>query len=74
MSFVSLKVPKRRILCNVEKCKKGAVMSDTENTVSRHEIFEDIRASELARGATEDDAARIAAERVDQVMDLKKAE
>ena len=49
-------------------------MSDTENTVTRHEIFEDIRASELARGATEDDAARIAAERVDQVMDLKKAE
>ncbi len=49
-------------------------MADTENTVSRHEIFEDIRASELARGASEDDAARIAAERVDQVMDLKKAE
>ena len=48
-------------------------MSDTENTVSRHEVFEEIRANELARGATEDDAARIAAERVDQVMDLKKA-
>lgn len=49
-------------------------MSDTENSVSRHEVFEEIRANELARGATEDDAARIAAARVDQVMDLKRAE
>ncbi|NTV40192.1 MAG: hypothetical protein HGA51_09620 [Demequinaceae bacterium] len=49
-------------------------MSDKEGTVSRHEVFEEIRANELARGATEDDAARIAAERVDKVMELKKAE
>jgi hypothetical protein len=46
-----------------------------ENTdLSRHEVFEQIRASELARGASEDDAARIAAEKVDQVMELKKAD
>lgn len=49
-------------------------MSDTENTVSRHAVFEEIRANELARGATEDDAARIAAARVDQVVELKKPE
>ncbi len=49
-------------------------MSDNENTVSRHEVFEEIRASEIARGATEDEAARIAAARVDQVMEVKKAE
>ncbi len=54
--------------------KKGASMSGTEDSVSRHAVFEDIRANELARGATEDDAARIAAERVDQVLELKKAE
>jgi len=49
-------------------------MSDKENTVSRHEVFEEIRASELARGASDDEAARIAAARVDQVMEIKKAE
>ena len=49
-------------------------MSGTENTVSRHAVFEEIRANELARGATEDDAARIAAARVDQVVELKRAE
>lgn len=74
VSFVSQKVPKSRILGNVERAREEPTMSDTENTVSRHEVFEEIRASELARGATEDDAARIAAERVDQVMELKKAE
>ncbi len=45
-----------------------------ETSVSRHEVFEQIRASELARGASEDDAARVAAEKVDQVMELKKSE
>lgn len=49
-------------------------MSDTDNTVSRHEVFEEIRSNELARGASEDDASRIAAEKVDLVMELKKAE
>jgi hypothetical protein len=49
-------------------------MSDNENTISRHVVFEEIRASELARGASEDDAARTAAARVDQVVELKKAE
>ena len=48
-------------------------MSDEENTVSRRAVFEEIRANELARGASEDEAARIAAERVDQVVELKKA-
>ena len=54
--------------------KRGVSMSDTADSISRHEVFEEIRANELARGATEDDAARIAAARVDQVMELKKAE
>lgn len=49
-------------------------MSDNADSISRHEVFEEIRANELARGATEDDAARIAAARVDQVLELKKAE
>ena len=47
-------------------------MSD-DTTPSRHEVFEQIRANELARGASEDDAARVAAEKVDQVVELKKA-
>lgn len=38
---------------------------------TRHEVFEQIRASELARGASEDEAARVAAEKVDQVLELK---
>lgn len=49
-------------------------MTDNDKAMSRHEVFEEIRASELARGATEDDAARVAAERVDKVMELKRAE
>jgi hypothetical protein len=52
---------------------KGGVMAE-DNTLSRHEVFEQIRASELARGASEDDAARVAAEKVDKVMELKRAE
>lgn len=49
-------------------------MSDNDKTVSRHEVFEEIRANELARGATEDDAARVAAEKVDKVLELRRAE
>jgi hypothetical protein len=56
-----------------EVTNEGGTMSD-DTTPSRHEVFEQIRASELARGASEDDAARVAAEKVDQVMELKKAE
>ena len=44
-----------------------------DTTPSRHQVFEQIRASELARGASEDDAARVAAEKGDQVMEIKKA-
>jgi hypothetical protein len=40
----------------------------TDKTPSRHQVYEQIRANELARGATEDDAARVAAETVDKVM------
>ena len=44
-------------------------MSENDDkTVSRHQVFEQIRASELARGASEDDAARVAAETVDKVI------
>lgn len=56
-----------------EVATKGGTMSD-ENTPSRHEVYEQIRANELARGASEDDAARVAAEKVDQVLELKRAE
>ncbi len=56
-----------------ERSEQGGTMSDEENTVSRRAVFEEIRANELARGASEDEAARIAAERVDQVVELKKA-
>ncbi len=34
----------------------------------RHKTFEKIRASELARGATEDEAAQTAAATVDKVL------
>lgn len=44
---------------------------DDSTTPTRHEVFEQIRASELARGASEDDAARVAAEKVDQVLERK---
>ena len=49
-------------------------MTENSGTVTRHQVYEQIRASELARGASEDEAARIAAERVDAVLELKKAE
>jgi len=56
-----------------EVATKGGTMSD-DTTPSRHEVYEQIRANELARGASEDDAARVAAEKVDQVLELKRAE
>jgi len=40
---------------------------NTDKTPSRHQVYEQIRARELARGASEDEAARIAAETVDKV-------
>lgn len=48
-------------------------MTDDAVTPTRHEVFERIRASELARGASEDDAARTAAEKVDQVLEREQA-
>lgn len=45
-------------------------MNDSR-TPTRHEVFEQIRASELARGASEDEAVRVATEKVDQVLELK---
>ncbi|WP_286215992.1 hypothetical protein [Demequina sediminis] len=38
-------------------------------TSTRHYRFEQIKARELARGASEDEATRIAAETVDKVME-----
>lgn len=49
-------------------------MTDDSGALTRHQVYEQIRASEKARGASEDEAARIAAERVDAVMEIKKAE
>ena len=42
-------------------------MGDQGVTDTRHYRFEQIRARELARGASEDEATRIAAETVDKV-------
>ena len=47
-------------------------MTHNDQAVSRHEVFEQIRASELARGVSEDEAAQIAAAKVDQVLALKR--
>jgi hypothetical protein len=44
-----------------------------DSTPSRHQVYEQIRANELARGASEDDAARVAAETVDKVMAQKQS-
>ncbi len=43
-------------------------MSDDKVLDTRHYKFEQIKAKELARGASEDEATRIAAETVDKVM------
>jgi len=39
----------------------------SEQEPGRHQVFEQIRARELARGASEDEAAAIAAQTVDKV-------
>ncbi|WP_430866738.1 hypothetical protein [Demequina aurantiaca] len=44
-------------------------MSDTNATGTRRYHFEQIRARELARGASADEATRIATETVDTVME-----
>ncbi len=44
-------------------------MGEESVTDTRHYRFEQIRARELARGASEDEAARIAAETVDKVKE-----
>ncbi|WP_156157578.1 hypothetical protein [Demequina pelophila] len=46
-------------------------MADETVRDTRHYKFEQIRARELARGASEDEAARIAAETVDKVKDAE---
>ena len=43
-------------------------MTDEHTTQSRRHTFEQIRAKELARGATDDEATRIATETVDKVL------
>lgn len=48
-------------------------MPDTNATETRRYHFEQIRARELARGASEDEATRIATATVDTVME-KEAE
>ncbi|WP_156159086.1 hypothetical protein [Demequina gelatinilytica] len=44
-------------------------MSDEKVTDTRHYKFEQIKAKELARGASEDEATRIATAMVDKVME-----
>lgn len=44
-------------------------MADESVVNTRHYKFEQIKAKELARGASEDEATRIAAETVDKVME-----
>ncbi|MFW2514253.1 hypothetical protein ACNI3K_10795 [Demequina sp. SO4-13] len=43
-------------------------MADQKPSESRHYRFEQIRARELARGASDDEATRIATETVDKVI------
>ncbi|MFW7415126.1 hypothetical protein [Demequina sp. SO4-18] len=43
-------------------------MSDQKPSESRHQRFEQIRTRELARGASDDEATRIATETVDKVI------
>ena len=43
-------------------------MTDEAKTDTRHYYFEKIKAQEIARGASEDEATRIASENVDRVM------
>ncbi|MGC4173979.1 hypothetical protein [Demequina sp.] len=40
----------------------------TDNDEKRHKTYEQIRANEIARGASEDEASQIAAATVDKVL------
>lgn len=40
----------------------------SEATPSRHQVYEQIRAREIARGASDDEATRIATDTVDKVL------
>ncbi len=40
----------------------------SEQALSRHQVYEQIRMNELARGASEDEAASTAAQIVDKVI------
>jgi len=46
----------------------------TATDEQRRKVFEQIRASELARGATEDEAAQTAAATVDKVLAAQQSE
>jgi len=48
-------------------------MTDEAKTDTRHYYFEKIKAQEIARGASEDEATRIASENVDRVMAKEQA-
>jgi hypothetical protein len=48
-------------------------MNDDSVLDTRRYRFEQIKAKELARGASEDEATRIAAETVDKVMDQESS-
>ncbi|WP_156165077.1 hypothetical protein [Demequina silvatica] len=48
-------------------------MNDESVLDTRHYKFEQIKAKELARGASEDEATRIAAETVDKVMEQESS-
>lgn len=48
-------------------------MTDTNATHTRRYHFEQIRARELARGVSEDEATRIATDTVDLVMEKSEA-
>ena len=48
-------------------------MTDGNTTETRRYHFEQIRAREIARGASEDEATRIASETVDKVMATESA-
>ena len=52
--------------------RKGNIMVDDSVTETRRYHFEQIKASELARGASEDEATRVANETVDKVMRLEE--
>lgn len=51
---------------------KEASTMDGNATETRRYHYEQIKAREIARGATEEDASRIAAETVDKVMADKR--